>query len=1692
MFSELVTPATAGNKANYALDNGASITSATVNGNTVTLATSVLAPFVNYTLTVNGILDFATVPNAIAANTTKSISVTAPLMYKLYTNASGTGTNDILNNAIFKSGKYDQVRFLANLEAPAGIADNYIGQIQAYVIPPTNGNYTFFISSDDAGMLYLSTDDNPANKTLIASHNYWTDSRQYTKGVADTVNQKSVPISLVAGKKYYIEALVKEGGGGDNLAVAWQLPGAAVPANGADPILGKYLQPYGYTPGTMALTDTLKSVTVAENAPATFAMAASAVQGTPDASGNYQYQWFRNNVAITDATNATYTIARASMFDNGSLITLRVSNKYSSATSSQALLTVNGDANAPTVAAAAIITNKVSVTFGQYVVTATSTNAANYSLKTSSGSSIAINSITYVDEKNVVLNTADLVTGGAYTLTVSNIKPQTFVAKVLTSVTLSVQAFNFLEYARINNTQPYSISGDGTKVTMVAGGSDIWNNADQFGYAYRQITGNFDITVHLTTLNKADNWTKAGIMARINTAAGSRHVSTIATASDGQNQIVSQMRAATDGASSSGGAGATAPKYPNVWLRLQRWGATFYQYSSTDGVNWVLYNTKDTTADGAFPDTILVGLALTSHNTGATATAIFDSFGLMTPEAITLNAVAGSTSVIEQRGTTLTATVKAGTGPMTYQWQRAAAGSSTWVNVTGATGTTLNIDRTPISNNGAKYRLAVTNPYQTVYSGEVTMTVAKDTTAPAIVSIGAFLGGNIFAVKFDEVLDTTSATNVNNYAVNFATSSVKPTLVTLRSGSTVAVLTMPSTAAAVSGVKLAINGVTDFAGNAVAATNDVTVVNMVSADIGTRDANGVFIDPVTAGITYVTSASDFETVAGGTDIYNTADAFHFVYKQVAGDFDVKVRVESVDYVTDNYAKAGLMVREDKYANSRNMHIVVEPTTGANVTEVNYREVSNGKTAAWPNSSAIGPVSYPNAWLRLVRQGDLFTALRSINGVDWEVRGKMSPAQPYPTTVLVGMATTSHNNTAGKVTTAKYHDFSIGTLALPQILGSMGSANLDKVIIAFNSRMSATTATVAANYTATSGLVINSAKLDGTGTKVVLSTSQQTPGAYYMVTISTNVTGVNGFGFTNDKRTAFTAWDTSIGFLVRDVWSGIGSPLSTLLGSPKYPYSPGSTSYLTSFEVSSGQGTNFSDKVYGFVTPSVTGDYVFYIASGGPSTLSLSTDDNEANLAVIAKVNTSTGIREWNNTAEAANQKSAVKKLEAGKMYYVEAVRAQGSGTDHLAVTWALAGSTPANGSVALQGDALIVAFNPDRLTYSTLAIVTQPQDATLLENRSAQFSVAAQVNPADTTVIYQWQKLVAGNWTSIVGANSASYVTPALKLADSGAKFRALVGTLNDTLVSGEATVTVGVDNVPPTMVSVLNMIGSYTVTVKFSEQVDPVSATDVNNFLTGYGGPIITNIVQLTDGATVILQLDKPLPGRTPVFVQDVKDLKGNIMSDWKLSTLINLTDADIGTTDASGAFTDPITRGSAFATSASDFEVTAGGSDIWNNADGFHFIYKEVTGDFDVKVRVESIKYVTDAWAKAGLMIRETLTGDSRDMNMVVDPTTGANIWECNYRNVKAGASANWPDEVNRNELAPPYPNAWIRLTRKGNVFTAYRSIDGTTWSQRGQLTFTANAYPSKVYVGMCTTAHNNSGPTTVAKYRNFSITP
>lgn len=142
------------------------------------------------------------------------------ISYQKWNNISGTAVSNLTSNINYPNNPSSSgTRTL--FEMPNNQGNNFGLRMKGYICPPTTGNYIFWIASDDNSELWLSTNSSTANKIKIAYHTGYTNSRQWNK----YSTQKSASISLVAGQLYYVEALMKDGTSGDNLAVGWAKPG---------------------------------------------------------------------------------------------------------------------------------------------------------------------------------------------------------------------------------------------------------------------------------------------------------------------------------------------------------------------------------------------------------------------------------------------------------------------------------------------------------------------------------------------------------------------------------------------------------------------------------------------------------------------------------------------------------------------------------------------------------------------------------------------------------------------------------------------------------------------------------------------------------------------------------------------------------------------------------------------------------------------------------------------------------------------------------------------------------------------------------------------------------------------------------------------------------------------------------------------------------------------------------------------------------------------------------------------------------------------------------------------------------------------------------------------------------------------------------------------------------------------------
>ncbi len=174
------------------------------------------------------------------------------LLLSLFSNASGQPTGEILwefwynipgtsltslRNAPGYPDNPDVSELRVSFDSELDADDNYGCRVRGYLYPPADGDYEFWVSGDDFCELWLSENADPSSANKICEVPGYTSQHEWTK----YTEQKSTFITLQAGKKYYIEGLMKEGGGGDTLTAGW---GGPVIGEGPVVIDGAYLSPW--------------------------------------------------------------------------------------------------------------------------------------------------------------------------------------------------------------------------------------------------------------------------------------------------------------------------------------------------------------------------------------------------------------------------------------------------------------------------------------------------------------------------------------------------------------------------------------------------------------------------------------------------------------------------------------------------------------------------------------------------------------------------------------------------------------------------------------------------------------------------------------------------------------------------------------------------------------------------------------------------------------------------------------------------------------------------------------------------------------------------------------------------------------------------------------------------------------------------------------------------------------------------------------------------------------------------------------------------------------------------------------------------------------------------------------------------------------------------------------------------------
>jgi hypothetical protein len=310
---------------------------------------------------------------------------------------------------------------------------------------------------------------------------------------------------------------------------------------------------------------------------------------------------------------------------------------------------------------------------------------------------------------------------------------------------------------------------------------------------------------------------------------------------------------------------------------------------------------------------------------------------------------------------------------------------------------------------------------------------------------------------------------------------------------------------------------------------------------------------------------------------------------------------------------------------------------------------------------------------------------------------------------------------------------VDTIA-PQVVAAVPEQNLRRVQVSFSEAVAAAGAEDAANYSIP-GLTVLEAMLMADGETVLLSTTAQAGSTVYVLTVSQNVTDTAASPNPIDPdadTVEFQSLEPLMGGMKWEAYTGIeGTAVANLTNAAKFPDQPDEVRVVAGFEGPTSYGDNYGARISGFITPEVSGNYIFYMATDDNGELWLSTDDTPENLVLIATESNWSGARDWTPNANGEDVSDPI-ALQAGVKYYAELLYKEGTGGDNGGVAWKLEGAAdPAVGSPPIGGSVVSTAVGQELYNDITLPTsLRSPLGSGLVAGFNAR---VYQVNQVGTT-----------------------------------------------------------------------------------------------------------------------------------------------------------------------------------------------------------------------------------------------------------------------------------------------------------------------------------------------------------------------
>ncbi|GLV58751.1 hypothetical protein KDH_55810 [Dictyobacter sp. S3.2.2.5] len=535
--------------------------------------------------------------------------------------------------------------------------------------------------------------------------------------------------------------------------------------------------------------------------------------------------------------------------------------------------------------------------------------------------------------------------------------------------------------------------------TIQGAGNDIWYSSDQFHFVWQSLAADGSVSAHVLSQTATNEWAKAGVMLRQSSDPGSAYYMVMVTPNHGIN--VQYRTAQGAGAQQLAAVAGTVPAY----LMAARSGTTYTAYTSSDGNSWTAISGSSITLN--MSGSILAGMAVTSHNSNALSTATFDTVSISTapPPSCPTNwkcadigqpglagsqSLSGGTWTIQGAGNDIWYS----SDQFHFVWQSLAADGSVSAHVLSQTATNewakAGVMLRQSSDPGSAYYMVMVTPNHGI---NVQYRTAQGAGAQQLVAVAGTVPAYLMAARSGTTYTAYTSSDGNSWT------EINGSSITLN----------------MSGSILAGMAVTSHNSNALSTVTFDTVSISTTPPPPSCPTNwscAAIGQPALAGGQSL-SGGTWTIQGAGNDIWYSSDQFHFVWQSLAADGSVSAHVLS-QTATNEWAKAGVMLRQSSDPGSAYYMVMVTPNHGINVQ---YRTAQGA--GAQQLVAVAGTVP---AYLMVIRSGTTYTAYTSSDGNSWTAISGSSITLNMSGSILAGMAVTSHNSNA--LSTATFDTVSI--------------------------------------------------------------------------------------------------------------------------------------------------------------------------------------------------------------------------------------------------------------------------------------------------------------------------------------------------------------------------------------------------------------------------------------------------------------------------------------------------------------------------------------------------------------------------------------------------------------------------------------------------------------------------------------------